>query len=74
VLDDGGITSINIITGKNLLRRPRQTLSFDLSYARGPVELNFHGLYVGVREDRRPSFLPPYFAVRSGRRTGQKRR
>lgn len=67
VLDDGGITSINIITGKNLLRRPRQTFSFDLGYARGPVELNFHGLYVGMREDRRPSFLPPYFAARERR-------
>lgn len=67
VLDDGGITSINIITGKNLLRRPRQTVSFDLSYVRGPLELNFRGLYVGVREDRRPSSLPPYFAARERR-------
>ena len=67
VLDDGGVTSINIISGKDLLRRPRQSLSFDLTYARGPLELNLHGLYVGAREDRRPSPLPPYFAARERR-------
>jgi vitamin B12 transporter len=64
VLDDGGVVNINIITGQNLLRRPRQTWSFDLNYIHGPVEVNFHGLYVGPRADFRPDNLPPYYASR----------
>jgi outer membrane cobalamin receptor len=31
VLDDGGLVNINIITGRNLLRRPRQSGNFDLN-------------------------------------------
>lgn len=64
VLDDGGLVSINIITGRNLLRRPRQSWNFDLNYVHGPLEVNFHGLYVGAREDRRPSNDAPYYASR----------
>jgi vitamin B12 transporter len=64
VLDDGGLVNINIITGQNLLRRPRQTWNFDLNYIYGPVEVNFHGLYVGARADRRPDATPPYYATR----------
>jgi vitamin B12 transporter len=64
VLDDGGVVNIGIITGQNLLRRPRQTWSFDLNYTHGPVEVNFHGLYVGPRADFRPNNIPPYYATR----------
>lgn len=64
VLDDGGLVSINIITGQNLLRRPRQSWNFDLNYIYGPVEVNFHGLYVGARADRRPDDSAPYYATR----------
>jgi outer membrane cobalamin receptor len=64
VLDDGGLVNINIITGQNLLRRPRQTWNFDLNYVYGPLEVNFHGLYVGARADRRPDNNPPYWASR----------
>jgi vitamin B12 transporter len=64
VLDDGGVVNINIITGQNLLRRPRQSWNFDLNYIYGPVEVNFHGLYVGARADRRPDNNPPYYATR----------
>lgn len=64
VLDDGGLVNINIITGQNLLRRPRQSWNFDLNYNFGPLEVNFHGLYVGARADRRPSASAPYFASR----------
>ena len=28
------------------------------------MEVNFHGLYVGPRDDRRPSNNPPYYASR----------
>lgn len=64
VLDDGGVVNIGIITSQNLLRRPRQTWSFDLNYIYGPVEVNFHGLYVGPRADFRPDNIPPYYATR----------
>ena len=64
VTDDGGITNINIITGQNLLRRPRQTWSFDFNYVYKPFEINFNGLYVGARADRRPDNNAPYYAVR----------
>lgn len=64
VLDDGGLVNINIITGKNLLRRPRQSWNFDLNYIYGPLEVNFHGLYIGARDDRRPDNNPPYYASR----------
>ncbi len=61
VTDDGGINSISIIRGQNLLRRPRQTWSFDLNYHHESLELNFHGLYVGPRIDVR---YPPIGAAR----------
>jgi vitamin B12 transporter len=64
VLDAGGVENIGMITGQNLLRRPRQTWSFDLNYLHGPVEVNFHGLYVGPRADFRPDNTPPYYATR----------
>jgi vitamin B12 transporter len=64
VLDDGGLVNINIITGQNLLRRPRQSWNFDLNYVYGPVEVNFHGYYIGARADRRPDIVPPYYATR----------
>jgi vitamin B12 transporter len=64
VLDDGGLVNINIITGRNLLRRPRQSWNFDLNYIYGPLEVNFHGLYIGAREDRRPDNSAPYYASR----------
>jgi vitamin B12 transporter len=64
VTDDGGIQNINIITGANLLRRPRQTWSFDINYVYKPFEINFNGLYVGARADRRPDNNPPYYALR----------
>jgi vitamin B12 transporter len=64
VLDDGGLVNINIITGQNLLRRPRQSWNFDLNYIYGPVEVNFHGLYIGPRADRRPDNIAPYYATR----------
>ncbi|MFZ5451826.1 MAG: TonB-dependent receptor plug domain-containing protein [Thermodesulfobacteriota bacterium] len=64
VLDDGGLVSINIITGQNLLRRPRQSWNFDINYVYGPLEVNFHGLYLGARADRRPSNDAPYYASR----------
>ena len=64
VLDDGGLVNINIITGQNLLRRPRQSWNFDVNYVYGPLELNFHGLYIGPRADRRPSNAAPYYASR----------
>lgn len=64
VLDDGGLVNINIVTGQNLLRRPRQSWNFDLNYVYGPVEVNFHGLYIGARADRRPDNTPPYWAAR----------
>jgi vitamin B12 transporter len=64
VLDDGGIENINIITGQNLLRRPRQSWNFDLTYIYKRLEVNFHGLYVGARADRRPDDDPPYYATR----------
>jgi vitamin B12 transporter len=64
VLDDGGVVNIGIITGQNLLRRPRQTWSFDVNYIHGPVEVNFHGLYVGPRADFRTDSNPPYYATR----------
>ncbi|MEJ2672057.1 MAG: TonB-dependent receptor plug domain-containing protein [Deltaproteobacteria bacterium] len=64
VLDDGGLVNINIITGQNLLRRPRQSWNFDLNYVYGPVEVNFHGYYIGPRADRRPGNNPPYYASR----------
>ena len=64
VLDDGGLVNINIITGRNLFRRPRQPLNFDLNYVHGPLEMNFHGLYIGTRDDRRPDNSPPYYASR----------
>ena len=64
VLDDGGLVNINIITGQNLLRRPRQSWNFDLNYVYGPLEVNFHGLYIGARDDRRPANDAPYYASR----------
>jgi vitamin B12 transporter len=64
VLDDGGVVNIGIITGQNLVRRPRQTWSFDLNYKHDPVEVNFHGLYVGPRADFRPNNNAPYYASR----------
>jgi vitamin B12 transporter len=64
VLDDGGVENIGIITGQNLLRRPRQSWNLDLNYIYGPWEVNFHGLYVGPRDDRRPSNDAPYYATR----------
>lgn len=64
VLDDGGLVNINIITGQNLLRRPRQSWNFDLNYIYGPLEVNFHGLYIGARADRRPDNNAPYYATR----------
>jgi len=64
VTDAGGLVNINIMTGRNLLRRPRQTWSFDLNYLHGPWEVNLNGLYVGAREDRRPDSSPPYWARR----------
>ena len=64
VLDDGGIENINIITGQNLLRRPRQSWNFDVNYIYGPMEVNFHGYYIGARADRRPDSDPPYYATR----------
>jgi vitamin B12 transporter len=64
VTDDGGLVSLNIITGQNLLRRPRQTWSFDLNYVYQPFEINFNGLYVGARADRRPDNNAPYYALR----------
>ncbi|MGO9177461.1 MAG: TonB-dependent receptor plug domain-containing protein [Desulfobaccales bacterium] len=53
VLDAGGVESIAIITGDNLVRRPRQSWNFDLKYVHGPVEVNFRGLYIGARDDFR---------------------
>ncbi len=64
VLDDGDVVNIGIITGQNLLRRPRQSWNFDLNYVHGPLEVNFHGLYVGARADFRPSSFAPYYATR----------
>jgi vitamin B12 transporter len=64
VLDDGGLENINIMTGRNLLRRPRESWNFDINYIYGPLEVNFHGLYVGPREDRRPGDTAPYYAYR----------
>jgi len=64
VLDDGGLVNINIISGRDLLRRPQQSWNFDVNYVYGPVEVNFHGLYIGERADRRPSNNPPYYARR----------
>jgi vitamin B12 transporter len=64
VLDDGGLVNINIITGQNLLRRPRQSWNFDLNYVYGPVEVNFHGYYSGARADRRPDIIAPFYATR----------
>ncbi len=64
VLDAGGVENIGIITGQNLLRRPRQSWNFDLNYVHGPMEVNFHGLYVGARDDFRPDINPPLYASR----------
>jgi len=64
VLDDGGLVSINIISGQNLLRRPRQTFSLDLGYIWDRLETHLNGLYVGPRADRRPDPNPPYYARR----------
>ena len=64
VLDAGDVVNINIIPGQNLLRRPRQSWTFDLNYIYGPLEVNFHGLYIGPRADRRPSNDAPYYATR----------
>ena len=64
VLDDGGLVNINIISGQNLLRRPRQTFSVDLGYTWRRLETHLNGLYVGPRADRRPDNAPPYWAAR----------
>jgi vitamin B12 transporter len=63
VVDDGGLQNVNIQTGKNLLRRPRQSWNFNINYLYGPLEVNFHGLYVGRRDDREPLNAAPW-AVR----------
>ncbi len=51
VLDAGRLVSLAVIPGQNLLRRPRQTWSFDLNYVATTWEVNFNGLYVGPRAD-----------------------
>jgi vitamin B12 transporter len=51
VLDAGRLVSLAVIPGQNLLRRPRQTWSFDLNYVAKTWEVNLNGLYVGPRAD-----------------------
>lgn len=51
VLDAGRLVSLAVIPGQNLLRRPRQTWSFDLNYVAKTWEVNLNGLYVGPRSD-----------------------
>ncbi|MGQ9920228.1 MAG: TonB-dependent receptor plug domain-containing protein [Desulfobacca sp.] len=51
VLDAGTLVSPAVIPGQNLLRRPRQTWSFDLNYVAKTWEVNLNGLYVGARSD-----------------------
>ncbi len=51
VLDAGNLVSLAVIPGQNLLRRPRQTWSFDLNYQAKTWEVNLNGLYVGPRAD-----------------------
>lgn len=51
VLDAGNLVSLAVIPGQNLLRRPRQTWSFDLNYVAKTWEVNLNGLYVGPRAD-----------------------
>ncbi len=51
VLDAGRLVSLAVIPGQNLLRRPRQTWSFDLNYTASTWEVNLNGLYVGPRSD-----------------------
>lgn len=51
VLDAGSLVNLAVIPGQNLLRRPRQTWSFDLNYVAKTWEVNLNGLYVGARAD-----------------------
>jgi len=61
VTDDGDIKSLFFRTGKPLLRRPRNTFSFVLNYARDRLNLNLTGLYTGWRDDTRFTFTAPFF-------------
>jgi vitamin B12 transporter len=62
VLDDGGQGGLFFKTGKHVLRRPRNTFSFDAQYTRGRLGLHVSGLYTGRRDDSRFTFGPPYAA------------
>jgi len=64
VTNAGNVVNIAIMTNQNLIRRTRQSGNFDLNYTSGPLEANFHGLYVGARADFRPDNTPPYYAYR----------
>uniref|UniRef100_A0A7C3UX65 TonB-dependent receptor n=1 Tax=Desulfobacca acetoxidans TaxID=60893 RepID=A0A7C3UX65_9BACT len=61
VTDDGGVNSLFFQSGKPLLRRPRNTFSFVLNYARDRLNLNLTGLYTGWRDDTRFTFTAPFF-------------
>jgi vitamin B12 transporter len=61
VTDDGGINSLFFSAGKPLLRRPRNTFSLVLNYARDRLNLNLTGLYTGWRDDTRFTFTAPFF-------------
>jgi vitamin B12 transporter len=61
VTDDGGINSLFFQAGKPLLRRPRNTFSLVLNYARDRLNLNLTGLYTGWRDDARYTFTAPFF-------------
>jgi len=60
VLDDGGQGGIFFATGKHLLRRPRNTFSFDVNYVRQRLEVHLNGLYTGSRDDSKFTFTLPF--------------
>jgi vitamin B12 transporter len=61
VTDDGGVGSLYFQAGKPLLRRPRNTFSLVVNYARDRLNLNLSGLYTGWRDDTRFTFTAPFF-------------
>lgn len=51
VLDDGGVGGLYFKNGKHLLRRPRNSFSFNIDWSQPRYGLNVNLLYVGRRDD-----------------------
>lgn len=60
VVDDGNINNQFFQAGKPLLRRPRNTFSFVVNYARDRWNVNLSGLYSGWRNDAQYTYEYPF--------------